>query len=45
MGTYILRRLLMLIPVMLIVGIVVFMLVHLTPGDPRRGDSGSERDR
>jgi peptide/nickel transport system permease protein len=26
--------LLMLIPVMLIVGIVVFMLVHLTPGDP-----------
>ena len=34
MGTYILRRLLMLIPVMLIVGIVVFMLVHLTPGDP-----------
>jgi peptide/nickel transport system permease protein len=34
LGTYILRRLLMLIPVMLIVGIVVFMLVHLTPGDP-----------
>ncbi|MCA9859165.1 MAG: ABC transporter permease [Thermomicrobiales bacterium] len=34
MGTYILRRLLMLIPVMLIVGVVVFMLVHLTPGDP-----------
>jgi peptide/nickel transport system permease protein len=34
MTTYILRRLLMLIPVMLIVGIVVFMLVHLTPGDP-----------
>jgi peptide/nickel transport system permease protein len=34
LGTYILRRLLMLIPVMLIVGVVVFMLVHLTPGDP-----------
>jgi peptide/nickel transport system permease protein len=33
-ATYILRRLLMLIPVMLIVGVVVFMLVHLTPGDP-----------
>jgi peptide/nickel transport system permease protein len=32
--TYIIRRLLMLIPVLLIVGIVVFTLVHLTPGDP-----------
>jgi peptide/nickel transport system permease protein len=31
---YILRRLLLLIPVILIVGIVVFTLVHLTPGDP-----------
>ena len=34
MGTYILRRLMLLIPVMLIVGIVVFMLIHMTPGDP-----------
>ncbi|MGE3798484.1 MAG: ABC transporter permease, partial [Thermomicrobiales bacterium] len=34
MLTYILRRLLLLVPVMLIVGVVVFMLVHLTPGDP-----------
>lgn len=34
MGAYILRRLIMLIPVMLIVGIVVFMLIHITPGDP-----------
>ncbi|CAN5609696.1 ABC transporter permease [soil metagenome] len=34
MLTYILRRILLLIPVMLIVGVVVFMLVHLTPGDP-----------
>jgi len=31
---YIIRRLLMLIPVMLVVGVVVFALVHLTPGDP-----------
>jgi peptide/nickel transport system permease protein len=31
---YILRRLLLLLPVLLIVGIVVFTLVHLTPGDP-----------
>ena len=34
MTAYILRRLIMLIPVILIVGIVVFALVHLTPGDP-----------
>ena len=34
MTTYILRRLVMLTPVLLIVGIVVFALVHLTPGDP-----------
>jgi len=32
--TYILRRLIMLVPVLLVVGIVVFALVHLTPGDP-----------
>jgi peptide/nickel transport system permease protein len=34
MASYILRRLVMLIPVLLIVGVVVFALVHLTPGDP-----------
>lgn len=34
MTQYVIRRLLLLIPVMLIVGIVVFTLVHLTPGDP-----------
>jgi peptide/nickel transport system permease protein len=34
MTAYILRRLVMLIPVLLIVGTVVFALVHLTPGDP-----------
>jgi peptide/nickel transport system permease protein len=34
MTTYILRRLIMLVPVLLVVGIVVFALVHLTPGDP-----------
>jgi peptide/nickel transport system permease protein len=31
---YILRRLVMVVPVLLVVGIVVFTLVHLTPGDP-----------
>ena len=34
MTAYILRRLVLLVPVLLIVGVVVFALVHLTPGDP-----------
>lgn len=34
MGAYIIRRLILMIPVILIVGIVVFLLVHITPGDP-----------
>ena len=31
---YILRRILLLVPVLLIVGTIVFTIVHLTPGDP-----------
>jgi peptide/nickel transport system permease protein len=31
---YIIRRLLLLIPVLLIVGVIVFSLLHLAPGDP-----------
>lgn len=34
MKVYILQRLLSLIPVLLVVAIVVFFLIHLTPGDP-----------
>ena len=34
MTAYILRRLVLLVPVILVVGVVVFALVHLTPGDP-----------
>lgn len=34
MIAYILRRLVLLVPVILVVGVVVFALVHLTPGDP-----------
>ncbi len=34
MIAYIVRRLLATIPVMLLVAIIVFLLVHLTPGDP-----------
>jgi len=45
--TYILRRLVLLLPVVLIVGIVVFALVHLTPGDPAAvilGDRATAED-
>ncbi len=34
MGGYILRRILATVPVMLVVTIVVFLLLHLAPGDP-----------
>lgn len=34
MFSYIVRRLVLLVPVILIVGVIVFALVHLTPGDP-----------
>lgn len=36
MRRYALRRLASLVPVLAVVGIVVFSLVHLTPGDPAR---------
>lgn len=39
---YILRRLALLVPVMLIVGTVTFTLIHLTPGDPAAVMLGSE---
>ncbi len=47
MLTYILRRIVLLIPVILIVGLVVFTLVHLTPGDPAAvilGDQATPED-
>ncbi|MDI3338919.1 MAG: ABC transporter permease [Sphaerobacter sp.] len=34
MAAFILRRLSLLVPVLLIVGVMVFSLIHLTPGDP-----------
>ena len=34
MKAYILQRILSLIPVLLVVAVVVFFLIHLTPGDP-----------
>ena len=47
MTTYILRRLVMLVPVLIVVGVVVFGLVHLTPGDPAAvilGDRATPED-
>jgi peptide/nickel transport system permease protein len=44
MAAFIVRRILALIPVLLIVGIVVFGIVHFTPGDPAAvmaGDSAT----
>src|SRR5258708_13620746 len=34
MLTYVLRRLLLMLPVAFLVTVGVFMLIHLTPGDP-----------
>jgi peptide/nickel transport system permease protein len=40
LGAYVLRRLLMLVPVLFGVSLAVFMLLHLTPGDPARMVAG-----
>jgi peptide/nickel transport system permease protein len=47
MGSYIIRRLLALIPVLLVVAVVCFVIIHLTPGDPASvilGSQASEGD-
>ncbi len=47
MAGFILRRLLSTIPVMLVVAIVVFLLLHLSPGDPAAiiaGDNATDAD-
>jgi peptide/nickel transport system permease protein len=47
MTAYILRRLALLVPVLVVVGVVVFGLVHLTPGDPAAvilGDRATPED-
>lgn len=47
MYTYVIRRILATIPVMAVVGIFVFLLLHLTPGDPAAviaGDYASPAD-
>ncbi len=47
MGSYLLRRFLALIPVLFGVSVIVFLIVHLTPGDPARimlGAAGRPED-
>ncbi|HVH63616.1 MAG TPA: ABC transporter permease [Candidatus Dormibacteraeota bacterium] len=43
MTTYVLRRLLLMIPVAFLVTVGVFMLIHLTPGDPALIMLGEDR--
>ena len=42
MASYIVKRILSLIPVLFVVSIVIFMIVHLTPGDPASVMLGEE---
>ena len=45
--TYFLKRLLSILPVMIVVALIVFMLIHLSPGDPAAliaGDSATAED-
>jgi peptide/nickel transport system permease protein len=47
MLSYIVRRLLGVIPVMVVVGVFVFSLLHLAPGDPAAiiaGDTATQAD-
>lgn len=45
MFNYILRRVLGMVPVLLIISIIAFLFVHLTPGDPIRIMYGAEIDQ
>lgn len=42
MKKYVLKRLLSLIPTIFIVSVVIFLLVHLTPGDPATAMLGED---
>ena len=44
MTDYIVRRFLLMIPIMLMVGIICFLLVHLIPGNPAELMLGAEAD-
>src|SRR2546430_3745692 len=45
MGAYVLQRLVSTIPVLFLVSVGVFSLIHLTPGDPVTIMLGEERDQ
>jgi len=45
MLTYIVKRLLGMIPTLLLVAVVVFLFVHMLPGDPARLAAGPEADQ
>lgn len=45
MLTYILRRILQLIPVLIIISFVVFLMMHMIPGDPVRNMLGIEASK
>ncbi|MFL6691909.1 MAG: glutathione ABC transporter permease GsiC, partial [Ramlibacter sp.] len=44
MASYFLKRLLGLLPTLLIVAVLVFLFVHMLPGDPARLAAGPEAD-
>lgn len=44
MLNYVIKRLLGLIPTLLIVAVLVFLFVHMLPGDPARLIAGPEAD-
>ncbi|VDZ72667.1 ABC transporter permease [Atlantibacter hermannii] len=44
MFSYVIKRLLGLIPTLFIVAVLVFLFVHLLPGDPARLIAGPEAD-
>lgn len=44
MRKYIIKRLLALIPSMIVVSIIIFMIIHLTPGDPAAVMLGDQAD-
>jgi peptide/nickel transport system permease protein len=43
-GQYVVRRLLLMVPVVLLVTVIVFLLIRLSPGDPVLVYAGEERD-
>lgn len=44
MTAYIIRRVLALIPVLIVVSLITFLLMHLTPGGPFVGQEGKKQD-